>query len=539
MLLSRFWYLVVALVLGAAIYVLNLASGMYNRAGARAMGEALNSDSQVVAWYLRGDARQRSAHLIKFAVDPDISRSLDKSSRDEKQIPEEARDKVKAALRKVAEEIPKEERFDAVFAIDQLGRVVAHVGYEQASNTPGFELGGYPVVADALHGNVRDDTLVLDRVYRVVARPVELDFNGAPAGAILGARIIDDRFARELSSRTGAAVAFFSRGQRVASGAPEGFVTAQLDEVVRDLDNLAQDKDFVEKGRSAVRVLGARLGVQYSLLPGETWQLGSGYAVARLPSAVDSPAGFFSQADDTDKEQGKPLVAGAVALAAALIGLLLSFFEHTLPLRTFRKEAQLMAEGKNDALAPSKFRGIYRKIASELNDGIDQVAAKGGAPRRATDLKEVLGDIPDQPVMSAFSFPGETATSPGMAPAAPVPSRPLPSVGGRAPVPSAPGAAPAPSAAGPGRRPPPPRRGPEPVVEASDEPSEWQKVYEDFVALKQQCGESVDGFTYEKFEQTLIKNKEALISRHGATRVKFSVYIKEGKAALKASPQRD
>ena len=48
MLLSRFWYVVLALLLGVAAFVLFLAVSMYNRAGARAMGEALSSDSPVV-----------------------------------------------------------------------------------------------------------------------------------------------------------------------------------------------------------------------------------------------------------------------------------------------------------------------------------------------------------------------------------------------------------------------------------------------------------------------------------------------------------
>ena len=37
MLLSRFWYVVLALLLGAAAFVLYLAMSMYNRAGARAL----------------------------------------------------------------------------------------------------------------------------------------------------------------------------------------------------------------------------------------------------------------------------------------------------------------------------------------------------------------------------------------------------------------------------------------------------------------------------------------------------------------------
>ncbi len=73
---------------------------------------------------------------------------------------------------------------------------------------------------------------------------------------------------------------------------------------------------------------------------------------------------------------------------------------------------------------------------------------------------------------------------------------------------------------------------------AVDPEAEWRAVYEQFVLTKQQCGEPTEGFTYDKFRQTLVKNQEALVSRHGATAVKFSVYIKDGKAALKASPVR-
>src|SRR5688572_21713936 len=250
MLLSRFWYVILAVLLGIAVYVPYLAMSMYNRAGARAMGEGLSADSQVVSWYLRDDARTRSAHLIKFALDQDISRNLAEASKSETQLKSNLRDKVTDALKRVNATIPKEQAFDAVFAIDQHGRVVGHLGYEQASGMEDFELGGYPVVADALHGYIRDDTLVLDRMYRVVARPVEHVAGNLPAGAVVGARIIDDRFARELSDRTGAAIAFYVNGQRVSSGAPEGFDRAQLDQIVSDLKYLEQDKDYQDKGRS-------------------------------------------------------------------------------------------------------------------------------------------------------------------------------------------------------------------------------------------------------------------------------------------------
>src|SRR6187402_1457578 len=509
MVLSRFWYVLLGLFLGLAVFLLSIATSMYNRAGARAMGEALSSDSQVVAWYLRDDARQRSGRLIQFGVDPDIAKYLQKSTDSEAKVPEEAREKLLSALKKVNGSIPKDEQFDAVFAVDQAGRVVAHLGYEQASGLSDFELGGYPVVA----------------------------------GAIIGARIVDDRFARELSSRTGAAIAFYANGERASSGAPEGFAVGNLDQIVGDMSSLEQDPEYKDKGRSKVRSIGGMLGVQYSRLPGEAWQLGGGFAVARMPVAVDGLFGFFKTADDKDKQQAKLPIAIGVAIAAAAIGILFSVLEHTRPIAIFKNEAQRLAKGETDQLQPSRFRGVFRKIASDLNDGMDQVMAKGGGPRRGpADMKQVLGDIPDQPQMSAFSFPGDPSSMPspvsGQAQPRSVPNVPtnpkLPRPPGR------PGGSPAAvdstlssEDSSVGRR-----MGTQPMRGdgAAAELAEWHAVFQDFVSLKQQCGESTEGFSYEKFEQTLKKKNEELLTRHGAKRVKFSVYVKEGKAALKASP---
>lgn len=542
MLLTRFWMVLNSLLLGAAVFVLYLAVSMYNRSGSKTMAERLSSDTQVVSWYLKEDARQRAAQLIPFAVNSELAKALQKSSEADSKVPAASQDKAAASLRAANAKIPEEFAFDAVFAIDQHGRVVAQIGYQQALGMDDFELGGYPVVADALHGYIRDDTLVLDRVYRVVARPVELEIGQAPAGAVMGARIIDDKFARELSIRTSAAIGFFARGARVASGAPEGFDRSQLDQIVGDLEEMANDPAFKEKGRSNMRIIDGLLGVQYSRLPGEAWALGAGYAVARLPDHVSSPLGFFQKSDDKDKKQANWMIALAFAFGGIALGLVFSFIEYTKPLQSFRREAQRLAKGELDQLHPSRFRGPFRKIAGDLNDGIDQVAAKGGVPRKAADLKQVLGDIPDQPQMSAFAFAGDAA--PASVVSSPQASRALPSAPQRG-LPQAP--------AGPGsvgRRPPPqPKRAAadaeegsvleDAEPEADSKAAEWQQVYEQFVATKQQCGEDTTNFTYEKFEGTLKKNEAALVKAHGASRVKFSVYVKDGKAALKASPIRE
>ena len=73
----------------------------------------------------------------------------------------------------------------------------------------------------------------------------------------------------------------------------------------------------------------------------------------------------------------------------------------------------------------------------------------------------------------------------------------------------------------------------------SAEEAEWPTVYEEFVKTKKQCNEPTEGLTFEKFRQTLKKNRDALVQRHGCKRVKFTVYVKDGRASLKATPVKD
>lgn len=521
MLLSRFWYVILGLALGASLFLLSLAMSIHNRATRKMLGEGLSADSQVVSAVLKDDARTRAGHLIKFAIDGPIAKALNQASSSTNKIDAEQRDAVEKALKRINKEIPADQAFDAVFAVDRGGRVVGAIGNIASQGSDEPELGGHPVVADALHGFVRDDTLVWGRLHRVVARPVELEAGGAPAGAVVGARIIDDKFARELSSRSGAAIAFYVSGSRTAAAAPEGFPKASLDQIVTDLDAVLTDPDYSEKGRSGIREIGEDLSVQYTRLPGEAYSLGAGYAVGRSATAIASIFAFLKAADDKDKAQVSwPFVLG-VALAALGIGLLFSVLEHSLPLKKFDREAILLATGKVDHLQPSKFRGVYRRIASELNDGIDKLAAaRGGVSRKAADLEQVLGELPAQPQMAAFSVPESVAYDSG-----PVsPHGNPPGTQRNLPVP-------------PSRNLPTPPARPA-VAKGGDPEGEWRIVFDQFVQLKLQCGENVDGFTYERFRETLIKNRAALVQQHGAQEVRFAVYIKEGRAALKASPVR-
>jgi hypothetical protein len=73
----------------------------------------------------------------------------------------------------------------------------------------------------------------------------------------------------------------------------------------------------------------------------------------------------------------------------------------------------------------------------------------------------------------------------------------------------------------------------------SEEEFHFQEVFREFVITRERCAEASDGLTYDKFVQKLRKNKEQLVQKYACRTVKFQVYVKEGKAALKATPVKD
>ena len=75
---------------------------------------------------------------------------------------------------------------------------------------------------------------------------------------------------------------------------------------------------------------------------------------------------------------------------------------------------------------------------------------------------------------------------------------------------------------------------PEPSAPDSLEET-FRKVYDDFVAMRSQCGES-GNIPYEKFKARLEKSRNTVLEKHRCIDVSFKVYEKNGRAALKATP---
>ena len=96
----------------------------------------------------------------------------------------------------------------------------------------------------------------------------------------------------------------------------------------------------------------------------------------------------------TEQQVDYALTGGGIEIAGRLVGekngrtRRESACNRNALLLPARELARIMAEAmrETDALQPSKFRGTYRKIASDLNDGIERAAVKGGGgTRKAAD----------------------------------------------------------------------------------------------------------------------------------------------------------
>ncbi len=71
------------------------------------------------------------------------------------------------------------------------------------------------------------------------------------------------------------------------------------------------------------------------------------------------------------------------------------------------------------------------------------------------------------------------------------------------------------------------------------EEQHFQEVYREFVTTRERCGEPADGLTYDKFLVKLKKSRDQLVAKHACRTVRFQVYVKDGKASLKATPIKE
>lgn len=248
-----------------------------------------------------------------------------------------------------------------------------------------------------------------------------------------------------------------------------------------------------------------------------------------------------------------------------------------------KRKAANLDEILGPSAAEQSSPAFFGFAGNEPQGGVDLPPVPGGPAQAAgaPPAPSGAGLAPPAPSTAAKPPPPKPPAPPPKKPAAPAPSLPDPAPAAAAAPPAATPAAAPPAAQAPaapaadpavpgGQRKqlkrtllgvPPPSfddededegatmvaRVPEELIAQSastplggdDEDRHFREVFEKFVETKKQCGEPTAGLTYEKFVVTLRKNRDQIVSRHGAAKVRFTVYVKAGKAALKATPIRD
>jgi hypothetical protein len=280
--------------------------------------------------------------------------------------------------------------------------------------------------------------------------------------------------------------------------------------------------------------------------------LAKGYLVLSVPTV-----GYFS---DLARYQWTLLT---ILTALLVVGLLLGVLVKTevLPVvpASLVAAASKIERGDFSARAPADFLGALGTVAGALNQAA--AAAEAGAVKLTSGdpfSSEAAAQKFRLPAEPSFSFAPAPAPAPAPASAVPPPEA-GPAAGATAPAgaegrdPTArlfggtggsvaapePAAAPGPPAES--LRAPPTALFQAATPPAAAEPSDeehWRGVHAEFLRIRAQCGEPVEGLAYERFRPKLEKNKLQLIEKHGCRTVRFSVYVKDGKAALRATPVR-
>jgi len=562
---SKIWFFLIAVGAAVALTIALVLPRPAERTLVNEESQRLVVACGVIDILLADDARNRVELAGSFARTPEIVSALEAASGVEK-LDAQRMKQVRDVGDAVMKTIQGARKPDFAMLIDRRGRVVARVRLEE--NDFGDIVAGRPLVDDALAGYLRDDLWAQNgTMYFVSAAPViKRDPPVSYVGAIVLGHQVTNALAAKLVSSLNVDVGFYLGKDDVA-----GSKTLALDHAVM---------------QSAVgKLSGGDLG--HDCQANQPIQLSAGSddytaVVARLPGEAAAKQAFYSvfikrpqalgfagtlkvvkQSDLSFKSFPWFLVGGAFLLSLG-IGIALMFIEADRPLRRLTADAVRLAKGDTERISEDAHGGKFGSIARSVNIHIDKLGRDAKTAKK--DLDQLLGPAPEGSLgtIDLLATPLPPARPGGPAPAAPPPpsdfkfgsadSGPVRTPPPRAPTPppiriQTPAAAPprAPTPPPIQMNQPPPLSLDDDILGRSETDADagppvdpyFKSVFDQFVSTKQSCGEPTAGLTYPKFAEKLVKNREDLMAKTGCKDVKFTVYVKDGKAALKASPVKD
>jgi len=586
MFLSKIWFILIALVSAVAGTFALVAPRPAVQKLAALEGQRLDRAEYAAEQMFKVDAHKWIDRASKLGRDAILSESLDAASRGSGEyavIHRTIQDRFRTLIPDFATG-----GVDEIVAVDNKGRVIARVGGDN-QNEYGDYIGGIEVVADALRGYLSDDAWGIGgKLERVAGAPVLSKNKDRIVGAIYIAAETGPALVERLKKNLDVDVALLLHGKVVASSRPAGELEGLADLIAQHSAQIAALKRTpalpLASGQDKLLVVAAPF-------PGQAGEQQAYYALIGVQPAKTDLGALLSNVRASDLRWGNFPWVGLVILTFAMIavGLVLQRIEVEEPLRKLRRELQRLAAGDVHKIDDSKYAGRIGGLARDVNAAVERFTlAPGGRPELAgKDLNAILGpsggstfDLPaggsafgGSPPGPSFPPPPPSFTAPPPPPAFPPPPPsfppPLPSIAPPPPpqpfsaaaiaaaggaVSAAPAIKPAPWASLPGSA---MGEADENVIDADkqmpegeatrvvpydqqeEEEAHFRHVFDDFVAAKRQCGEPLAGLTQAKFLEKLRDNKSALVSKHGCKTVRFSVYVKDGKAALKATPVRD
>jgi hypothetical protein len=592
MFLSKIWFLLLGLAAAVAAAFALIAPRPFERKLEAAEGQRLDRAQYAAEQMFKVDAHKWIDHVSKLGRDAIIAESLDAASRGSGEITvihRTIQDRFRTLIPDLASG-----GIDTIVAIDTKGRVIARVGDNDKEY--GDNIGGAEIIADALRGWLSDDVWgVGGQLQRLAAAPVLSKNRDRYVGAVYVGAETGPALVERLKKNLEVDVALLLRGKVIASSRGPGELDGLPELISRHIKEIETAKRTVPLTMSVGK---EELIIVAAPFPGQAGEQQAYYALVGQHPANSGLTALFANATSDDIKWGHfpwlPLAAGVIG--AIGIGLLFQRLEVDNPIARLRRELQRLASGDIPKVQDSSYGGKVGGLARDINAAVERFthAPTQRSDIAGKDLNAILGpsggstfDLPASD--SAFSggtpppaFAPPPPPSFSAPPPAPPPSfsaPPLPSFSAPPPAPSF--SAPQPFSAAalgfggaggndiplpgatkpspwgqslPGSafedqtrqseaEPPAPNDGEAtrvvPYDPGEEEEAHFRHIFDDFIAKKRDCGESTVGLTRDKFLQKLRENKANLVAKHNCRTVRFSVYVKDGKAALKATPIRE